>query len=131
MLIPNLHYIIYDSHMPMTKKLHSDTIQLLCKFINVNNLLYTCKYNETNRQFIMWCFHNSICNKHCVWIWSWKISICFDTNANTFTKLHKQKYIFPFPKYLSFLYKNPSSLVERNSVEPRFVNDSLSIKSRI
>jgi hypothetical protein len=28
------------------------------------------------------------------------------------------------------LYKNPSSLVERNSVEPRFVNDSLSIKSR-
>ncbi len=41
MLIPNLHCIIYDSLMPMMKKLHTDTIQLLCKFINVNNLLYT------------------------------------------------------------------------------------------
>jgi hypothetical protein len=27
--------------MLMTKKLHNDTIQLLCKLINVNNLLYT------------------------------------------------------------------------------------------
>jgi hypothetical protein len=41
MLIPNLHCIVYDSHMPMTKKLRIDTIQLLCKLINVNNLLYT------------------------------------------------------------------------------------------
>jgi hypothetical protein len=41
MSTPNLHYIIHDSHMPMTKKLPNDTIQLLCKNINVNNLLYT------------------------------------------------------------------------------------------
>ncbi len=42
MSTPNLHYIIYDSHMPMAKKLPSDTIQLLCKVIQANNLLYTC-----------------------------------------------------------------------------------------
>ncbi len=41
MSTPNLHCIIYDSHMSMMKKLSSDTIQLLCKLINVNNLLYT------------------------------------------------------------------------------------------
>jgi hypothetical protein len=40
MLTPNLHCTIYDSHMSMTKKLPSNTIQLLCKLINVN-LLYT------------------------------------------------------------------------------------------
>jgi len=38
---PNLHCIIYNSHMLMMKKLSSNTIQLLCKLINVNNLLYT------------------------------------------------------------------------------------------
>jgi hypothetical protein len=38
---PNLHCTLYNSHTPMTKKLPSNTIQLLCKFINVNNLLYT------------------------------------------------------------------------------------------
>jgi hypothetical protein len=37
----NLHCMIYDSHMSMMKKLFNDTIQLLCKLINVNNLLYT------------------------------------------------------------------------------------------
>ncbi len=36
-----LHCTIYGSHMLMMKKLPSDTIQLLCKLINVNNLLYT------------------------------------------------------------------------------------------
>jgi ASC-1-like (ASCH) protein len=41
MSTPNLHCTIYDSHMLMTKKLPIDTIQLLCKLINVNNLLYT------------------------------------------------------------------------------------------
>jgi hypothetical protein len=40
MSTPNLHCTIYDSHMPMMKKLLSDTIQLLCELINVNNLLY-------------------------------------------------------------------------------------------
>jgi hypothetical protein len=53
-------------------------------------VIHICKCNATNRQLIMWCFHNSICNIHCVWIWSRKISICFDTNANTFTKFHNQ-----------------------------------------
>jgi len=41
MSTPNLHCTIYDSQMLMTKKLPIDTIQLLCKLINVNNLLYT------------------------------------------------------------------------------------------
>jgi hypothetical protein len=41
MIIPNLHCTIYDSHMPKMKKLPSNTILLLCKLINVNNLLYT------------------------------------------------------------------------------------------
>ncbi len=36
----NLHCIIYNSHMPKMKKLLSDTIKLLCKLINVKNLLY-------------------------------------------------------------------------------------------
>jgi hypothetical protein len=64
----NLHRTIYDSHIPITTQLPNAAIQLLCKLTNVNNLLYTCKYNATNRQLIMQCFHNSICNKHCVWI---------------------------------------------------------------
>jgi hypothetical protein len=37
----NLHCTIYNTHMPRMKKLPSDTIQLLCKLINVDNLLYT------------------------------------------------------------------------------------------
>jgi hypothetical protein len=41
MWTPNLNCTIYYSHMSMMKKLPSDTIQLLCKLINVNNLLYT------------------------------------------------------------------------------------------
>jgi len=96
--VPNLHCRIYDSQLPMTKKLFNYTIQLLCKLINVNNLLYPCKYNAINKQPIMWCFHNSICNRHCIWIWSRKISICFDTNANIFTKLHKQQIHISFLK---------------------------------
>ncbi len=60
MSTPNLCCTIYDSHMPRTKKLLSDTIQLLCKLINMNNLLYTFKCNATNRQLNMWHFHNDI-----------------------------------------------------------------------
>jgi hypothetical protein len=41
MLTPNLHYTIYNSHMPMKLFFTNNTIQLLCKLINVNNLLYT------------------------------------------------------------------------------------------
>ncbi len=37
----NLCCTIYDSHMPMTKTLLSNTVHLLCKLIHVNNLLYT------------------------------------------------------------------------------------------
>ncbi len=41
MLTPNLRYTIYNSHMPMKLFFTNNTIQLLCKLINVNNLLYT------------------------------------------------------------------------------------------
>ncbi len=74
-------------------------------------VIHKCKCNATNRQLIMWCFHNSIHNKHCIWIWSRKISICFDTNGNKFTKLHKQQIHLSLPKiwinmtYISFLKK--------------------------
>jgi hypothetical protein len=40
--------------MSMMKKLHSDTIQLLCKLINVNNLLYT--YANVMQQIENWSF---------------------------------------------------------------------------
>jgi len=41
--------------MPMMKKLPSNTIQLLCKFISVNNLLYTYVH-------VMQQIDNSSCN---------------------------------------------------------------------
>jgi hypothetical protein len=91
MSTPNLHCIIYNSHMPMTKKLPSDTIQLLLQTYKCEQVvIHICKCNATNKQLITWCFHNSICNIHWVWILSRKISICFDTNANTFMKTRKQ-----------------------------------------
>jgi hypothetical protein len=40
--------------MPMAKKLFSDIIQLLCKLINVNNLLYTY-VNVTHQIYISSC----------------------------------------------------------------------------
>jgi hypothetical protein len=119
--------------MPMTKKLHSDIIKLLCKLINVNNLLYTyANVMQKSKQFIMFTKHmqQTLCLDLIL-----KIFNIFDTNVNTFTKLHKQKYIFPFPKYelIWYIYpfkkkNNSLSLVEWNNMEPKFVNDSLSIK---
>jgi hypothetical protein len=41
MSTPDFHCTIYDSHMPIIIKLFSNIVQLLCKLINVNNLLYT------------------------------------------------------------------------------------------
>ncbi len=112
MSTPNLHCTIYDSHMSMMKKLPSDTIQLFMQTYKCEQLvIHICKCNVTNRQLIIWCFHNSICNRHHVWIWSQKISICFDTNVNTFTKLHKQQIHLSLSKiwtnmtYISFLKK--------------------------
>jgi hypothetical protein len=61
MSTPNLYYIIYNSHIPMMKKLPNDKIQLLCKFINVSNLLYTYLnvmqqiYNSSCGVFIIEC----------------------------------------------------------------------------
>ncbi len=69
MSTPNLHCTIYDSHMPMIKKLLSNIVQLLCKIIDVNNLLYTY-VNVMQHINNSMCFHNTICNKHCVWILS-------------------------------------------------------------
>jgi hypothetical protein len=59
MLTPNLHYTIYNSHMPMTKKFTNNTIQLLCKLINVNNLLYNILYTYAN---VMQQIDNSSCD---------------------------------------------------------------------
>jgi hypothetical protein len=75
-----------------------NTIQILCKLINVNYLLYT--YANVMQQIdnLSCGVFTSICNKHCVWILSRKNSICFDTNANTFTKLHKQQIHISLPK---------------------------------
>jgi hypothetical protein len=124
------------SHMLRTKKLLSDTIQLLCKLINMN-LLYT--YANVMQQIDnsnMWHFHNNICNKHCIWIWFWKISICFNTDVNTFTKLHKQQIHLSLPKiwinmtYISFLKYNSSSVVEQNRAEPKFILELIDESSK-
>jgi hypothetical protein len=37
----DLHYVIYDSNRPTTRKLPNDTIQLLTNIINVKHLLYS------------------------------------------------------------------------------------------
>ncbi len=67
---PNLHCIIFDSHMPMTKKLPNDTIQLLRKLINVNNLSYT----HAN---VMKQINNSSCNVFTI-TYATDIAIGFD-----------------------------------------------------
>ncbi len=90
MSTPNLHCTIYDSHMPRIKNLPSDTIQLLCKLINVNNLLHT--YANVMQQI-----DNSSCG---VFTIAYATDIAFgfdpktfqcvfDTNVNSSTKLHK------------------------------------------
>jgi hypothetical protein len=104
MSTPNLHYKIYDSHMPMMKKLLGNTIQLLCKLINVNKLLYT---NANVMQQI----DNSSC---CVFTIAYATDIAFvfdpeksqyvltqmQTNLqNSINKTINNRYIFPFPKY--------------------------------
>jgi len=100
MSTPNLHYKIYNSHMPMTKKLHNNTIQLLCKLIKVNNLLYT----DAN---VMQQIYNSSCD---VFIITYAIDIVFGFDFEksqyvlTQMQTHLQnsinnKYIFPFSKY--------------------------------
>jgi hypothetical protein len=69
-----LHCTIYDSHMPMMKKLPSDTIQLLCKLINVNNLLYT--YANVMQQI-----DNSLCG---VFIITYATNIAFGFDFEKF-----------------------------------------------
>jgi len=54
-------------------------------------------------------------------ILSQKISICFDTNVNTFTKFHKQQIHLSFPKMwinMTYIYNNSSSPVEWSNVHP-------------
>jgi hypothetical protein len=104
MSTPNLHYKIYDSHMPMMKKLPSDTIQLLCKLINVNNLLYT---NANVMQQI----DNSSCGVFTI-AYATYIAFGFDPEKSQYVLTQMQtnlqnslnntinnKYVFPFPKY--------------------------------
>ncbi len=100
MSTPNLHYKIYDSHMPMMKKLPSDTIQLLCKLINVNNLLYT---NANVIQKI----DNSSCGVFTI-AYATDIAFEFDPEKSqcVLTQMQKKlrnsinnRYIFYFPKY--------------------------------
>jgi len=71
---PNLHCTIYNSHMPMMKKLPSNTIQLLCKLINVNNLLYT--YANVMQQI-----NNSSCG---VFTIAYAINIAFGFDLENF-----------------------------------------------
>jgi len=100
MSTPNLHYKIYDSHMPMMKKLPSDTIQLLCKLIHVNNLLYT---NANVMQQI----DNWSCNVFTI-AYVTNIAFGFDAEKSQYVLTQMQtnlqnsinnRYIFPFPKY--------------------------------
>jgi hypothetical protein len=121
MSIPNLHCIIYDSHMPMAKKLFSDTIQLLCKLINVNNLLYTY-VNVMHQIYISWCGVFTI--THAI-----DIRFGFDLEKSPYvltqmwTHLWKSinnMYTFPFPKYEFIYINNSSSLVKWSNAEPKF-----------
>jgi hypothetical protein len=126
---PNLHCIIYGPHMLMTKKLLNNTIQILCKLINVNNLLYT--YANVMQQT-----DNSSCG---VFTIAYATNIVFgfylEKSQYVLTQMwtHLQnsisnKYIFPFPKYelilriYSFFKNNSSSLIEWSSTKPKFVN---------
>jgi hypothetical protein len=78
MSTPNLHCTIYNSHnIPRIKKLPNDIIQLLCKFVNVDNLLYT--YANEMQQII-----NSSC---CVFTIAYAIDIAFGFD------LEKSQYV--------------------------------------
>jgi hypothetical protein len=101
MSTPNLHYKIYDSHMPMMKKLPSDTIQLLCKLINANNLSYT---NANVMQQI----DNSSCNVFTI-AYAADIAFGFDPEKSQYVLTQMQtnlqnsinktkQQIHPFPK---------------------------------
>jgi hypothetical protein len=94
---PNLHCTIYDSHMPMTKKLPGNTIQLLCTY-KCELVTYIYKCNVANRQLIMWCIHNSICNKHCVWFYLKKSQYVLTQMWTHLQNSINNRYIFPFPK---------------------------------
>ncbi len=100
MSTPNLHYKMYDSHMPIMKKLPSDTIQSLCKLMNVKNLLYT----NAN---VMQQLDNSSCGVFTI-AYTTNIAFGFDPEKYQYvltqmeTNLQNSinnKYIFPFPKY--------------------------------
>jgi hypothetical protein len=77
MSIPNLYCTTYDSHMPRMKKLLSNTIQLLCKLINMNNLLYT--YANVMQQI-----NNSMCDI---------FTIAYATNIAFGFNLEKSQYV--------------------------------------
>jgi hypothetical protein len=77
MSIPNLYCTTYDSHMPRMKKLLSNTIQLLCKLINMNNLLYT--YANVMQQI-----NNSTCDI---------FTIAYATNIAFGFNLEKSQYV--------------------------------------
>jgi hypothetical protein len=100
MSTPNLHDIIYNSHMPMTKKLPGNTIQLLCKLINMNNLLYT--YANVMQQI-----DNSSCDVFTI-TYATNIAFEFDPKKSQYVltqiRTHLQnsinnRYILPFSKY--------------------------------
>jgi hypothetical protein len=97
----NLCCTIYDSHMPITKTLLSNIVQLLCKLIHVNNLLYT--YVNVMQQI-----DNSSCP--CVFTIAYATNIAFgfdrEKSQYVLTKMQTHLgnsinniYIFPFPKY--------------------------------
>jgi len=104
MSTPNLHYMIYNSHMSMTKKLPNNTIQLLCKLINVNNLLYT--YANVMQQI-----DNSSCDAFTI-AYAIDIAFGFDFEKSQYVFIEMQThlqnsinniYIFPFPK-MTYIY---------------------------
>ncbi len=89
----------------MTKKLTNNTIQLLCKLINVNNLLYT--YAN-----VMQRIDNSSCDVLTI-AYAIDIAFAFDFKKSQYVLTEMQTHlrnsinnicIFPFPKmkYISF-----------------------------
>jgi hypothetical protein len=115
--------------MLMTKNLLKNKIKILCKLINVNNLLYT----HAN---VMQQIDNTSSG---VFTIAYATNIVFGFYLEKFQyvltqmQTHLQnfisnKYIFPFLKiwiniiYISILKNNSSSLVKWSNTKPKFVN---------
>ncbi len=91
MYVENLQTLWYDQHMQVNKRNTCNhwIVKPFSKKTHVHSYfcivqLYYCIW------FMVWCFHNSICNKYCIWIWPQNNLIMFYHKCEH-VSIHSQK----------------------------------------